>query len=100
MVGPRFEQTAQQFQPMPLSAMQLTAEQPIRLVTSRTATCDGGGGALGHPRVFINLDKKGPRSCGYWSVPVLLCARLTVEQRDTLRDGSRTPRAPLVAPVL
>lgn len=24
-----------------------------------------GGGALGHPKVYINLDQPGPRSCGY-----------------------------------
>ena len=42
MVGPRFEQTAQEFQPRPLAAIELIAEQPIRLVESRTATCDGG----------------------------------------------------------
>ena len=27
--------------------------------------CDGGGGALGHPKVYINLDKKGPHACIY-----------------------------------
>lgn len=42
LVGPRFEQTAQQFQPRPLAAIELIAEQPIRLVKSRTAACDGG----------------------------------------------------------
>lgn len=42
MVGPRFEQTAQQFQPRPMAAIELIAEQPIRLVSSRTATCNGG----------------------------------------------------------
>ena len=28
-------------------------------------SCDGGGGALGHPKVFINLDPSGPQSCIY-----------------------------------
>ncbi|XP_074603628.1 NADH dehydrogenase (ubiquinone) 13 kDa A subunit [Brevipalpus obovatus] len=32
---------------------------------NRIATCEGGGGPLGHPRVFINLDKPGNHSCGY-----------------------------------
>ena len=31
----------------------------------RQVSCDGGGGALGHPRVFINLDASGPQSCIY-----------------------------------
>lgn len=42
MTGPRFEQTAQQYQPRPLAAIELIAEVPIRLVQSRTARCDGG----------------------------------------------------------
>ncbi|KAF8905577.1 hypothetical protein CPB84DRAFT_1727195 [Gymnopilus junonius] len=62
--NPRFEQTAMEFQPAPLSAMALIAEEPIRLVKGRKATCDGGGGPLGHPKIFINLDQPGPRACG------------------------------------
>lgn len=42
MVGPRFEQTAEAFQPRPLAAIELIAEEPIRLVESRVASCDGG----------------------------------------------------------
>jgi NADH dehydrogenase (ubiquinone) Fe-S protein 6 len=42
MSGPRFEQTNQQFQPRPLAGITMIAEQPIRLVNSRTASCDGG----------------------------------------------------------
>ncbi|MEQ8395776.1 zinc-finger domain-containing protein [Thalassobaculum sp.] len=26
-------------------------------VTSHTVACDGGGGALGHPRVFLEIDE-------------------------------------------
>ena len=82
MRGPRFEQTNMDFQPQPLSAMALIAEEPIRLMEKRIAECDGGawawnekqatsdvslartgGGSLGHPKVFINLDKPGPKAC-------------------------------------
>ncbi|PBK77344.1 hypothetical protein ARMSODRAFT_904038 [Armillaria solidipes] len=63
--NPRFEQTAMETQPAPLSAMQLIAEEPIRLVDGRKAVCDGGNGPLGHPKIYINLDQTGPRSCGY-----------------------------------
>ncbi|WVQ82685.1 hypothetical protein IAT38_004817 [Cryptococcus sp. DSM 104549] len=66
--NPRFEQTAWQYQPNQLSAMGLVAEDPVRLVNGRIATCDGGGGALGHPKIFINLDKPGPKVCGYCGV--------------------------------
>lgn len=27
--------------------------------------CDGGGGALGHPRVYLNLGPKGEIECPY-----------------------------------
>ena len=40
--GPRFEQTAMQLQPQPLSAMEMIAEEPIRLSKTRIAACDGG----------------------------------------------------------
>lgn len=40
--GPRFEQTAMDLQPNPLSAMDLVAKEPIRLVQGRRAVCDGG----------------------------------------------------------
>ncbi|KAF9056153.1 hypothetical protein BJ165DRAFT_1431260 [Panaeolus papilionaceus] len=63
--GPRFEQTAMDLQPNPLSAMDMIAQEPIRLVHGRKAVCDGGGGPLGHPKVYINLDQPGPRPCGY-----------------------------------
>ena len=40
--SPRFEQTAMELQPSPLSAMELIANEPIRLVHGRKAVCDGG----------------------------------------------------------
>ncbi|KAJ7225521.1 hypothetical protein GGX14DRAFT_348934 [Mycena pura] len=63
--GPRFEQTAMELQPAPLSAMSLISEVPATMVHGRKAVCDGGGGPLGHPKIYINLDLPGPRPCGY-----------------------------------
>ncbi|KAH8100709.1 ubiquinone oxidoreductase 20 kd subunit [Cristinia sonorae] len=85
--GPRFEQTIMELQPNALSAMELISKEPIRVVNGRKAVCDGGasrsfyiaallvstppfppiigGGPLGHPKIFINLDKPGPQPCGY-----------------------------------
>lgn len=40
--GPRFEQTSMELQPNPLSAMELIANEPIRLIHGRKAVCDGG----------------------------------------------------------
>lgn len=34
-------------------------------VHSRRVACDGVGGALGHPRVFIELGVDGMAECGY-----------------------------------
>ncbi|OJA21510.1 hypothetical protein AZE42_05112 [Rhizopogon vesiculosus] len=64
-LGPRSEQTILELQPNPLSPMELIQNEPIRVVHGRKAICDGGGGPLGHPKIFINLDKPGPRPCGY-----------------------------------
>lgn len=36
-------------------AIDLIAEVPPIASTSRVVSCDGGGGPLGHPKVFINL---------------------------------------------
>ncbi|KAI8920649.1 zinc-finger domain-containing protein [Entophlyctis helioformis] len=63
--GPRFEQTNWDLQPNPPSAQELIQAVPIKWVEARRVSCDGGGGALGHPKVYINLDKDQPMSCGY-----------------------------------
>ncbi|XP_054164474.1 NADH dehydrogenase [ubiquinone] iron-sulfur protein 6, mitochondrial-like [Oppia nitens] len=50
----------------PRFAIDLIAEvQPIS-AKNRWVSCDGGGGPLGHPKVFINLDDPGEYgTCGY-----------------------------------
>ncbi|KAI8921892.1 ubiquinone oxidoreductase 20 kd subunit [Powellomyces hirtus] len=65
MTGARFEQTDFDLQPNPLSAQELIAQVPVKMVSARRVACDGGGGALGHPKVYINLDRNEPESCGY-----------------------------------
>jgi uncharacterized Zn-finger protein len=34
-------------------------------VTVRRITCDGSGGALGHPRVFLKMGEKNKAECPY-----------------------------------
>ncbi|CAH0400614.1 unnamed protein product [Chilo suppressalis] len=46
-------------------AVNLIAEIPPREVPDRVVWCDGGSGAEGHPKIYINLDKPGPNTCGY-----------------------------------
>ncbi|KAJ5948022.1 Zinc finger CHCC-type [Penicillium verhagenii] len=69
MVGPRFEQTIMETQPRPLAAIELIHKQPVRWTKSRVVSCDGGGGPLGHPKVFINTDKPEITPCGYCGLP-------------------------------
>ncbi len=49
----------------------ITIDEPV-------VACDGGGGALGHPKVFLNAGPDGRVECPY-------CDRLFV-----LREGART----------
>ncbi|KAF2871154.1 hypothetical protein BDV95DRAFT_573394 [Massariosphaeria phaeospora] len=69
MRGPRFEQTIMEDQPRPLAAIELIHQQPVRWVKERMVSCDGGGGPLGHPRIFINVDKPQICQCTYCGLP-------------------------------
>lgn len=46
-------------------AMARVAAAPVTFVPGRLATCDGGGGSLGHPLEFIKLDAPYPAVCKY-----------------------------------
>lgn len=46
-------------------AIDLLAEEPVVLVRGGHTWCDGGRGALGHPKVYINLDRPEIADCGY-----------------------------------
>lgn len=69
MSGPRFEQTIIEAQPRPYAAIDLIHKQPVRWVDGKAVACDGGGGPLGHPRIFINLDKPQVCMCTYCGLP-------------------------------
>ncbi|KAF2153480.1 NADH-ubiquinone oxidoreductase [Myriangium duriaei CBS 260.36] len=69
MVGPRFEQTIMEDQPRPLAAIDLIHKQPVNWIKERVVSCDGGGGPLGHPRIFINVDKPQICWCTYCGLP-------------------------------
>lgn len=45
-------------------AINLIAEDPVVVVDARHVWSDSGG-ALGHPKVYINLDKPEVGVCGY-----------------------------------
>lgn len=46
-------------------AINLVDEEPPVEIQGSSVWCDGGGGPLGHPKVYINLDQEGPHPCGY-----------------------------------
>ncbi|KAI4722978.1 hypothetical protein E4T48_00762 [Aureobasidium sp. EXF-10727] len=69
MVGPRFEQMIMYDQPRPMAAIELIHKQPVNWVKERTVKCDGGGGPLGHPRIFINVDRPQICWCTYCGLP-------------------------------
>ncbi|XP_072014084.1 LOW QUALITY PROTEIN: NADH dehydrogenase [ubiquinone] iron-sulfur protein 6, mitochondrial-like [Amphiura filiformis] len=46
-------------------AIDLVDEEPPTEIHGRNTYCDGGGGPLGHPKVYINLDQPGAHACGY-----------------------------------
>jgi uncharacterized Zn-finger protein len=49
--------------------------QPFEViyVSTEVVACNGGGGALGHPRVYLNLSAEGKIECPY-------CSRLFVHE--------------------
>jgi uncharacterized Zn-finger protein len=39
--------------------------EPEETVDTEVFSCDGGVGALGHPRVYLNMEGKGRIDCPY-----------------------------------
>ncbi|MEM6932879.1 MAG: zinc-finger domain-containing protein [Pseudomonadota bacterium] len=42
-----------------------TTTREIAYVTTTRVHCDGQGGALGHPRIYLQIGAKGFVDCGY-----------------------------------
>ena len=85
-------------QPRPMAAIELIHKQPVRWTEKKVVSCDGGGGPLGHPRVFINTDKPSIIPCGYCGVPFvrfpqvhIICPILTTPRQT--RTTASTSRA-------
>ena len=71
------EQRLTTTQPSPEAAIELIHKQPVRWVHERQVSCDGGGGPLGHPRVYINVDKPQICTCGYCGLPFVSTGSIT-----------------------
>ncbi len=55
---------------LPIRVMSTTSNPETVFTTSTRVRCDGadgirGGAALGHPRVWIEIDERGYAECGY-----------------------------------
>ena len=37
----------------------------VTIVTTTRVACDGGGGALGHPKTYLDMGQDGQVSCKY-----------------------------------
>ncbi len=61
--------------PQPEPIMPVEAPEIVEVTTSRVA-CDGGGGALGHPKVFLEMGDENFVECPY------------CDKRFVLKDGS------------
>ncbi|KAI9792344.1 MAG: hypothetical protein M1833_001115 [Piccolia ochrophora] len=80
MVGPRFEQTIMEYQPRPHAAISLIHKQPVRWTKNRVVACDGGGGPLGHPKIFINVDKPQINMCTYCGLPFIVDRHMSITE--------------------
>ena len=49
-------------------------------VARKGVDCDGGGGVLGHPKVYLNLGEDGETACPY-------CGRRYVLKADCVSGG-------------
>lgn len=41
--------------------------EEIIIVNKTSVSCDGGGGALGHPKIYLTISKSGEIVCPYCS---------------------------------
>ena len=51
----------------PASAASANATQDAELVTTASVSCDGGGGSLGHPAIYLSFGHKTELACPYCS---------------------------------
>src|SRR5262245_3513646 len=66
--------------------MELVHKVPVTWTHDRIVSCNGGGGAAGHPRIFINTDKPESASCNYCGTPYVCLTTL----RRSLGDWENT----------
>jgi uncharacterized Zn-finger protein len=56
----------------------ITRPDDIIEVNAKRIACDGGGGALGHPKVYLEMGEKSEITCPYCSRHYVLAAGAVV----------------------
>ncbi len=68
----------------------MTIEPPETIrVTNTRVSCDGGGGALGHPRVWLEMGEKETVECPYCDRVFQLSAVPQKAHKETPQRGSQ-----------
>ncbi len=60
-------------------------------IDTMMAPCDGGGGPMGHPKVYLSLMPAGRVECPY-------CSRLFVNRAAMRANGDRPPATHTASP--
>jgi uncharacterized Zn-finger protein len=90
------EGQTQTMPPVPPPAPTTVETPEVILVSEHRVKCDGGGGALGHPRVYLEMGEAHFVECGYCDRRFVLAGH---EQREDERlapgayDPGDTPEA-------
>ena len=74
----------------------MTPPPEITLVDSHRVKCDGaaaipGGAALGHPRVWLEIDEKGFVDCGYCDRRFVYSGSAAARELHELSPGQMIP---------
>jgi uncharacterized Zn-finger protein len=81
---------------MPLSPRIQGQAPEVIVVDEHRVACDGGGGVLGHPRVYLEMGEKPYVECGYCDRRFVLSSHAHGESELTdpaAYDGQDTPEA-------
>lgn len=70
----------------------LPPPEVIKVATKRVA-CDGGGGALGHPLVYMDMGEDDFVECGYCDRRFVIRGKTAKPESEYLDPAARPPEA-------
>jgi uncharacterized Zn-finger protein len=76
--------------PEPLPTDPAAPPEPPEVITvhEHRVWCDGGGGALGHPRVYMEMGEQGWVECGYCDRRFVLAGHDELAEDEALAPGA------------